>query len=102
MYIADTIHGPSICWGSVIAEMYQILIHSGIVAVVFLALMPTRVALMHVAILGGVMFTLYTTENTLALGSKWCSYCLIYSIAYILDPYWAPLFGEKTVSRKKN
>jgi hypothetical protein len=91
--IVDTIHGPSLCWGNVIAEMYQILIHSGIVAFVFVLLMPPRVALVHVAVLAFVMTTLFVTEGTLALGSKWCSYCLIYSVAYIADPYWAPLVG---------
>jgi hypothetical protein len=94
--IVNTIHGPSLCWGSVIAEMYQILIHSGIVAFVFLLLMPLRVALLHVAVLAFVMTLLYSTEGTLALGSKWCSYCLVYSIMYILDPYWAPAPKGKT------
>ena len=81
--------------------MYQILIHSGIVAIVFALLMPLRVSIVHILVLAGVMTTLYVTENTLALGSKWCSYCLIYSVVYIVDPYWAPLFGGEEVSRKK-
>ena len=79
--------------------MWQILVHSGIVAAVFALLMPLRVGLVHIAVLAGVMGTLYVSENTLALGSKWCSYCLIYSVVYILDPYWAPLF-DKSAGRK--
>ena len=88
--LVDTVQGPSICWGGHIAEMWQILVHAGIVAVVFVALMPPRFAAVHVLTLAGVMSYLYATESTLALGSKWCSYCLIYSVVYILDPYWAP------------
>mmetsp|Transcript_19928 Transcript_19928/g.28647 ORF Transcript_19928/g.28647 Transcript_19928/m.28647 type:complete len:231 (-) Transcript_19928:181-873(-) len=107
-HVVDSIHGPSLCWGGVEAEMYQILIHSGIVALVFFVLMPLRVGLLHISILGAVMTTLYVTEGTLTLGSKWCSYCLIYSVFYILDPYWAPLVGGdnfgmgKTVTKKSN
>jgi hypothetical protein len=97
--IVKTIHGSSLCWGSVTAEMYQILIHSGIVAFVFLLLMPLRVGIIHVVVLAFVMSLLYTTEGTLALGSKWCSYCLIYSIMYIVDPYWAP--ASETAKKSK-
>jgi hypothetical protein len=60
------------------------------VAVVFLAMMPAVVAWTHVLTLAAVMTLLITTENTLALGSKWCSYCLVYSVVYLLAPYWAP------------
>ena len=84
--LVPTSQGLSICWGGHIAETYQILIHTGIVAVVFAALMPSMVAVMHIVTLGCVMTLLITTENTLALGSKWCSYCLV----YLLAPYWAP------------
>ena len=88
--LVPTKDGMSICWGGHIAETYQILIHSGIVAVVFALLMPLSVAIGHCVTLGGVMTFLLVTENTLALGSKWCSYCLIYSVVYLLAPYWAP------------
>ena len=30
------------------------------------------------------------TEGSLALGSKWCTYCLIFSVAYLSDPLWGP------------
>jgi hypothetical protein len=98
--LVETSHGMSICWGGHIAETYQILIHTGIVAAVFVAMMPSVVALAHVATLGAVMTFLFKTENTLALGSKWCSYCLIYSFVYLAAPYWAPrpaLKGKKLV-----
>lgn len=88
--LVPTSQGMSICWGGHIAETYQILIHTGIVAVVFLAMMPAVVAWTHVLTLAAVMTLLITTENTLALGSKWCSYCLVYSVVYLLAPYWAP------------
>lgn len=96
--LVPTSHGMSICWGGHIAETYQILIHSGLVAVVFLALMPSIVAMTHVATLAAVMTFLVATESTLALGSKWCSYCLVYSLVYLLAPYWAP----RPVPRTKN
>ena len=88
--IMQSLTGDTLCWGNSIAEMYQILIVSGLVGVVFAILMPTRVAIVHCVVLLFVMTTLYTTEGTLALGSKWCSYCLVYSIVYLADPYWAP------------
>jgi hypothetical protein len=37
-----------------------------------------------------VVSFLYATERTLALGSKWCTYCLIFSLSYALDPLWGP------------
>ncbi len=100
--LVDSKDGPSLCWGNVIAETYQIFIHSGIVALVFLLLMPLRVGLIHVGVLAFVMSLLYTTEGTLALGSKWCSYCLVYSIMYLIDPYWAPATPKGQVDAKKS
>ena len=35
-----------------------------------------------------VITILWTTEGTLALGSKWCTYCLIYSILFLAAPCW--------------
>ena len=35
-----------------------------------------------------VITILWTTEGTLALGSKWCTYCLIYSILFLAAPFW--------------
>ena len=35
-----------------------------------------------------VITILWTTEGTLALGSKWCTYCLIYSILFLAAPLW--------------
>ena len=93
--LVETSSGMSICWGGHIAEMYQILIHSGIVAVVFAALMPAAVAIAHILTLASVMTFLIVTESTLALGSKWCSYCLVYSFVYLAAPYWAPRPSDK-------
>ena len=44
----------------------------------------------HIATLAAVMSFLYFTEGTLALGSKWCTYCLIYSAVYASEPVWGP------------
>jgi len=65
--------------------------HSGLVAYDFCAVMPPRMALMHNLVLAGVVGTLAATEGTIQLGSKWCAYCLIYSVVYCLDPLWYPL-----------
>lgn len=35
-----------------------------------------------------VITILWATEGTLALGSKWCTYCLIYSILFLAAPWW--------------
>jgi len=35
-----------------------------------------------------VITFLWSTEGTLALGSKWCTYCLIYSVLFLAAPLW--------------
>jgi hypothetical protein len=45
----------------------------------------------HIVPLWCVMSTLILTEGTLMFGSKWCTYCLIYSVIYIAEPLWLPL-----------
>ena len=65
--------------------------HSGLVAYDFYRLMPateSNVGLVHNFILGCVVSTLLITEGTMQLGSKWCTYCMIYSVVYIADPLW--------------
>ena len=65
----------------------------------FYSAMPTRVGLVHNFTLGSVMTFLYLYDGSLALGSKWCSYCLIYSVAYLSSPYWvAEGFDEESKS----
>ena len=63
--VVDSIHGPSLCWGSHIAESYQILIHAGVVAFVFVLLMPLRVAVIHNMVLASVVYYLFMSEGTL-------------------------------------
>lgn len=84
----DTPNGISLCWGGYIAETSHIIFHVAFVMLVFYTLMPLRVGLVHNLVLGGVITFLYYHDGTLALGSKWCSYCLIYSVAYLSSPYW--------------
>lgn len=50
--------------------------------------MPKRVAIAHLLTLLAVVLTLALTERTIILGSKWCTYCLIYSVVYLTDPWW--------------
>eukprot|EP00656_Telonema_subtile_P031977 TRINITY_DN35042_c0_g1_i1.p1 TRINITY_DN35042_c0_g1~~TRINITY_DN35042_c0_g1_i1.p1 ORF type:complete len:246 (-),score=35.94 TRINITY_DN35042_c0_g1_i1:26-763(-) len=87
----ETLH-----WGGDFSDWPWLLIqigaclHSGIVAVVFWLVCPQRVALMHTVVLGCVIGTLAVTEGTIELGSKWCTYCLIFSVVYTLEPWWNP------------
>jgi hypothetical protein len=65
-------------------------LHSGIVSLDFFRIMPRRMAICHNAVLAGVVATLAFTDGTIQLGSKWCTFCLVYSIVYVLDPLWYP------------
>lgn len=63
--------------------------------------MPERsVLLAHLFTFGGVIGTLFFTEGTLALGSKWCTYCLIFSLVYATDPLWGPGPGKRAKAKK--
>eukprot|EP00300_Choanocystis_sp_HF-7_P020467 c2059_g1_i1.p1 GENE.c2059_g1_i1~~c2059_g1_i1.p1 ORF type:complete len:256 (+),score=33.01 c2059_g1_i1:38-769(+) len=89
-------------WGGHTAEMWQILFMSGVVAFDFWLLIPEHiVAFVHIFVLGCVMTTIYLTEQTLALGSKWCTYCLIYSFVYIAEPIWGPKAVTKNPKQSK-
>ena len=59
--------------------------HSGLVAFVFTLVMPRKVCLVHNSVLACVVGTLLVTEGRMDLGSKWCTYCIIYSFVYIKD-----------------
>ena len=66
------------------------LLHSGLVAFDFWLLMrdDIRVLLAHLVPLYSVIATLALTEGTIMLGSKWCTYCLIYCFVYLSEPLW--------------
>lgn len=64
--------------------------HSGLVAYDFTQVMPERVAFVHNLVLACVVGTLAATEGTIQLGSKWCTYCLVYSFVYVAEPLWMP------------
>ena len=59
--------------------------HSGLVAFVMYLLLPKKVSNVHNFVLLCVVLTLLITEGRMDLGSKWCSYCLIYSFVYLND-----------------
>ena len=44
----------------------------------------------------GVITFLWSTEGTLALGSKWCTYCLIYAVLFLAAPLWDGSGGATT------
>eukprot|EP01065_Artemidia_motanka_P025648 TRINITY_DN30626_c0_g1_i1.p1 TRINITY_DN30626_c0_g1~~TRINITY_DN30626_c0_g1_i1.p1 ORF type:complete len:310 (+),score=92.62 TRINITY_DN30626_c0_g1_i1:76-930(+) len=64
-------------------------------SVIFYMIMEQRVFLMHVAVLSCVVGFQAITESTIGLGSKWCTYCLVYSLVYSLDPIW---YGKEKVN----
>ena len=78
---------PTLRWGGHSAETWQTLIVVLHVAVDFILTMPElSVRIAHLATFFSVVATLWFTEGTLALGSKWCTYCLIFSFVYATDP----------------
>jgi hypothetical protein len=66
--------------------------HSGLVAFGFhyFCGMEGRVLWAHLIPLACVVSFLLITEGRMDFGSKWCSYCLIYSAVYVLEPLWLP------------
>jgi hypothetical protein len=84
------IWGGNISGFSFIVNQIFALLHSGIVTIVFYIVMKNdkRVLLAHIIPLYMIILFLFITEGNLMLGSKWCWYCLIYSIIYIADPIW--------------
>ncbi|GMI46191.1 hypothetical protein TrCOL_g1442 [Triparma columacea] len=76
-------------WGGVENETSHVLIVVAITTAFYWLLMDGwRVRLAHTVTFWSVVTTLYVTEGTLALGSKWCTYCLIFSFVYLTDPLW--------------
>ena len=44
----------------------------------------------HLIPLACVVSFLWITEGRMDFGSKWCTYCLIYSFVYVAEPLWYP------------
>ena len=65
-------------------------LHSGLVAFGFYYFCNMRGAVLyaHLIPLAGVVSFLWITEGRMDFGSKWCSYCLIYSLVYACEPLW--------------
>ena len=72
------------------AETWQVLLVVALVTADFLLTMERSVAAAHTLTFLSVVGTLWFTEGTLSLGSKWCTYCLIFSFVYLTDPIWGP------------
>lgn len=62
--------------------------------------MPSRVFNVHLLTLACVIGFQAITEGTVGLGSKWCTYCLVYSAVYCADPLWMP--SEEVGKREKS
>jgi len=67
-------------------------LHSGLVAAGFslFCRMKGPVLWAHLLPLACVVSLLWITEGRMDFGSKWCTYCLIYSAVYICEPIWFP------------
>jgi len=90
------VNGKTLLWGGdisifpfMINQLFALL-HSGIVTIIFYIFMKNdkRVLIAHVMPLYMIISFLFITEGTIMLGSKWCWYCLVYSLIYIMDPIW--------------
>ena len=82
-----------VLWSLVCGLWWQAgaVLHSGLVAWGFnLIGMKGRVLLAHQIPLALVVTTLWLTEGRMDFGSKWCSYCLVYSFVYAAEPLWLP------------
>merc|ERR1712224_773820 len=81
----------TLIWGGVQCPTWQVLIVVCIQCLDFVMTMPEMsVRLIHIGTFLSVVGTLWITEGTLGLGSKWCTYCLIFSACYATDPLWGP------------
>lgn len=86
-------------WGGFSAETWHVLIVVAIVALDFYLTMPeASVRNMHIGTFFSVVSFLYITEGTLAVGSKWCTYCLIFSAVYCSEPLWGPPASKTAVA----
>ena len=76
-------------WGGVENETSHVLVVVAITTIFYWLLMDSwRVKVAHTVTFWSVVGGLWLTEGTLALGSKWCTYCLIFSVVYLTDPWW--------------
>lgn len=81
----------TLIWGGVQAPTWQVLIVVVIQSLDFALVIPQpSVRLVHIGTFLTVVSFLWLTEGTLSLGSKWCTYCLIFSVSYATDPWWGP------------
>lgn len=98
----------TLIWGGHSAETWQVLAVVGIVFADFWFIIPElSVRLAHCGVFLVVVSTLWVTEGTLSLGSKWCTYCLIFSAVYVSEPLWGPpaaqvKSGKKGKNKKTN
>jgi len=92
--------GKTLFWGGDFSAwpfsviQFGAMLHSGLVATGFPLFCGMRGAVLyaHLLPLASVVSFLLLTEGRMDFGSKWCTYCLIYSAVYILEPlwYWPP------------
>ena len=88
-------------WGAASNDPEYVLPVVGVTTTFFWLLMPKKVAAVHTVTFWSVVGTLWVTEGTLALGSKWCTYCLVFSFIYISDGFLWDGGGEGGKVKKK-
>ena len=103
------VYGKTLLWGGNLSSfpfyVNQIfaLLHSGMVSFVFWILMKDdwKMLLAHIIPLYSVVLFLFITEGNIVLGSKWCWYCLVYSLVYLFEPLWnKPIYNKSIIEDK--
>lgn len=73
----------TLAWGGHKAETWQVLVVVAVQCLDFVLVMPEVVVWgAHIFTFLSVVSFLWITEGDLALGSKWCTYCLLFSGVY--------------------
>eukprot|EP00943_MAST-04B_sp_MAST-4B-sp1_P006651 g6651.t1 len=86
---------PTILWGGV--DLPVFLVNAGIGFWAIGACMfvtPLRYSLQILLVGGCVLSLLYIFDGTITLLSKMCTYCLLLSIVWTLEPLWDPPSGK--------
>jgi hypothetical protein len=87
-------------WGAYSAETWHVLVVTAVVCLDFALIVPERrVLAAQLGVFLAVVGTLWATEGTLALGSKWCTYCLVFTAVYTTDPWWGPGPGARRAGK---
>ena len=94
---------PTILWGGI--DLPVLLVNAGIGFWAIGACMfvtPLRYSLQILLVGGCVLSLLYIFDGTITLLSKMCTYCLLLSIVWTLEPLWDPPSGKYMGMEREN